>query len=512
MRRFPGPQHTAGVRKLGRIAVAGIVPAAGVAAAPAAGAAVGPAVGPVSWGVCPPATAGSAPTPPPRDPREECAAVTVPLDYRHPGGATITVEISRIRTSRPGERRGDLVLLPGGPGGSGLEQPTAALTALPAAVLDHYDVYGLDYRGIGNSSPVDCGISAADRAAENSLPFPAPDGDISANVAYAQRIAADCAAHGGPELPFITTANTARDLDRIRTALGEEKLSLYGTSYGTYLGAVYAQLFPQRVDHLVLNSTVAPGGVAPALPDKAIGVEQAFTAYAPWAAAQDAVFHLGATPAAVRAAALAAESALDTDPLPLTPQLSLTGNALRLLVESLLEQPAWFPELSELLEIATTRQVPAGGTGIGSTLPVALTVSDNFLSAQDAVVCGDTASVRSPAFYAARVRQERQRYPLTAGAPGNIWPCAFWPRPVEPPVTLTGHGPRDILMLQNAVDPSTPYSGAVRTRRALGQRAQLVTMTSGIGHGIPLTTPCPADAVTAFLLGAPLPPRDTTCP
>jgi pimeloyl-ACP methyl ester carboxylesterase len=464
----------------------------------------------LTWGPCPPGTRGSAPAPAPRDPRQRCASVTVPLDYQHPQGTKIKVEISRILTSKPGEHEGDLLIGPGGPGEPGLEDPSAALTTMPAAVLDHYDIYSLDYRGIGNSSPVDCDISTADRAANLSLPYPAPDGSITANVAFAKQVAADCAAHGGAELPYITTANTARDLDRIRIALGDQRISYYGTSYGTYLGMVYAQLFPSSVDHMVLNSVDPPGGLEPALQGKGIGVEQAFDAYANWVAPQDSTYHLGTTLAAVRSIALDAESALDSDPLPVSDTVDMTGNDLRIIVESLLEQPTWFPALSELLEVAATRQVPAGG--LGSVLPVAMTVSDNFLSSQDAVICGDSSWPSSPASYAAQVKVDQKLYPLTNGAPGNIWPCAYWPyRPTEAPVTITGNGPRDIMMIQNANDPSTAYSGAEQTRRTLGRRAEMITVTDGIGHGVPLTNTCVMTAFDGFLVGNDLPARDLRC-
>jgi pimeloyl-ACP methyl ester carboxylesterase len=450
----------------------------------------------LAWGTCP---------------LQRCASLTVPLDYQQPQGKTIKLELSRILTSKPGEHEGDLIILTGGPGEPGLEEPTAALTTVPATVLDHYDVYSLDYRGIGNSSPVDCDISTADLASNLSLPYPAPNGSISANVTFAKQVAAACAANGGAELPYINTANTARDLNRIRIALGDQRISLYGTSYGTYLGMVYAQLFPNTVDHLVINSVDPPGGLEPALEGKAIGVEQAFDAYAKLAAQQNSTYHLGTTVAAVRNTALNAESALDKDPLPLSSTVTMTGNDLRIVVESLLEQPVWFPTLSELLEVSTTRQVPAGG--LGSVLPVAATVSDNFLSSQDAVICGDASWPSSPAYYAAQVQLDRKLYPLTNGAPGNIWPCAYWPyKPVEAPVTITGNGPRDILMIQNANDPSTAYSGAVKARRTLGHRAAMVTVTDGIGHGVPLMAgSCVTAAFDSFLVGNQLPAHDLSC-
>src|SRR4029453_6416469 len=99
--------------------------------------------------------------------------------------------------------------------------------------------------GVGVSSPISCGVSA-DTPLDLLLPYPAPDGSIARNIAFARSFAAGCARHSGDLLPFITTANTARDMDLIRTALGEERLSFFGGSYGTYLGAVYARLVPQR--------------------------------------------------------------------------------------------------------------------------------------------------------------------------------------------------------------------------------------------------------------------------
>ncbi|MFY0573217.1 alpha/beta fold hydrolase [Cystobacter fuscus] len=167
------------------------------------------------WGNCPGLPEGAT-----RDPRQTCATLRVPLDYQHPEGRTLELTVSRIATARPDSRRGVLLLNPGGPGLEGLDHPSLLATVLSSEVLDHYDLIGFDPRGVGHSSPVTCGLT--DVGFTDLFPYPAADGSIDANVALARETAARCAAStSGDVLPFITTANTARDMDRLRQALGK---------------------------------------------------------------------------------------------------------------------------------------------------------------------------------------------------------------------------------------------------------------------------------------------------
>jgi pimeloyl-ACP methyl ester carboxylesterase len=270
----------------------------------------------------------------------------------------------------------------------------------------------------------------------------------------------------------------------------------------------YSTLFPDNIGHLILNSTAAPQSVQASMRLKGLGTEQAFDGFAQWAAGQDATYHLGTTAADVRVLTLRTESALDSDPYTLPDGLVLNGNALRIAVQSFLEQPTWFPIVAGIIGIGASRQAPQGA---GSTLPIVTTVPDNFLSDQDAVLCGDSSAPSSLAWYRQQVAIDRQLYPLTAGAPGNILPCAFWPyQPIEKPFVVNDHGARDILMLQNRADPSTAYAGALESRLALGHRAQLVTVQA-IGHGVPLTNPCVGADVDNFLLHDRLATHDVTC-
>ncbi|WP_440074258.1 alpha/beta hydrolase [Streptosporangium sp. OZ121] len=475
------------------------------------------------WGECPPVESAIS-----RDPRQRCATLRVPLDYRAPRGRNIEIAISRIGTARPGSRRGILLSNPGGPGDSGLDLPSRLAVVLPPEVLDRYDLIGFDPRGVGHSTPVTCGLDLV-KQFTLLLPYPAPDGGIERNLAFARDTAAACAEHSGDLLPFITTANTARDMDRIRAALGEPKLSYFGLSYGTYLGAVYLSLFPGRDDRIVLDSAVDPGTV---WRDMLRGWSEAVAVRLPdllaFAAERDAVYHLGATPDEVRRTYDRLTAALDRRPLPDPGGFVLDGNALREITRMGLYFDGYFPSMAELWqEVAAAvsgstldpavltrldRPGPAGRAGGDGGAERAETPADNHVAALYAVICDDAAWPRSVALHARQVAADRRAWPVTAGMPSNLWPCAAWhSRPVEPPVTVTGHGPRNVLILQNTRDPSTSLAGARGLRAALGRRAVMITVDQG-GHGVVGLGSCADEAMNSFLATGALPGRDRFCP
>lgn len=515
------------MRRIGVLLAAGmfvVLPAtAGHAAVPIGSGAVhgaGPAA--FVWGDCPPVEVSGVT----RDPRQQCAGLSVPLEYRAPHGRTITVEVSRIATAKPGQRRGVLLFNPGGPGGSGLDFPDELLPLLPTAVTDAYDLIGFDPRGIGYSTPVSCGIPVS-IPVDLRLPYPGPDGSIDRNVAYGRQTAQGCAHLSGDLLPYVTTANTARDMDRIRAALHEPKLSYLGYSYGTYLGAVYTTLFPQHSDRILLDSAVDPHLVWYQLFrtwDQAIALR--LPDFTRWAAARDATYHLGATQAAVQATYDALTTRFDHDPVTLPSGLVIDGNLVRELTRSALYNDSSFramakawaqlaalaagatpaPALAAAITALDPRRQPSGGT---AQIP-----ADNETAALYAVVCGDVGWPRSPGTYVRNVARGRALFPDTAGMPDNLWPCAFWPtRPVEPPVAVTDRGPRNVLILQNLRDPATAWVSGFGLRKAMGKRATFVSIDQG-GHGAYLVTdaPCVADIATAFLTTGALPGHDTFCP
>ncbi|MEV4169242.1 alpha/beta hydrolase [Nonomuraea sp. NPDC049709] len=442
----------------------------------------------------------------------ECTTLKVPLDYASPDRGTIDLAVSRIRTARPGLRRGVLLLIPGGPGSPGLSRPSTYAARLPKEVLDRYDLIGFDPRGVGRSTPASCGLAREDTAFTRLKPYPAADGDISENVAWSRRIAEACARNGGPLLRHISTRNEARDIDAIRRALGEERLSYWGVSYGTYAGAVYATMFPERTDRVVLDSNDDPDPrkVARAwLANYAIGMEDRFPDFAKWVAARDGEYGLGADPGAVRRTVLDLAVRLDRDPLPWPganpPQL--TGNALRETTLNALYSDTGFPGLAALMKAALTK----------ATLPPAATPPDEILQNTAATaagtLCNDVEWPGSPAVIQRAVDRERAAYPLTAGMPVNIGPCAFWPyRPAERPVRVTSRGPSNVLLVQNLRDPSTPHSGALKMREAFGARARMVSVDAG-GHGSYLANgnACGDATVTDFLVTGRRPGQDTLC-
>lgn len=474
-------------------AVIGVL-ATAVPAVPASAAATTAPSPAVTWGVCPGPDVG-------RDPRQQCATIAVPLDYRNPRGRTIDIAISRIPAAA-GQRRGILLTNPGGPGVPGLDLPSLLPLLFPAEVLNRYDVIGMDPRGVGASTPISCGISS-DTPLDLLLPYPAPDGSIARNVTFARSFAAGCAQHSGDLLPFITTANTARDMDLIRAALGERRLSFFGGSYGTYLGAVYATLFPRRTDRMVFDSAIDPRlvwrGFYRSWSD-ATAVR--FPDFTGWAAARDATYHLGTTGRAVARRYFDIAARLDRRPVTLADGTVVNGNVFREYTRLQLTNDAYFPGL------AAGWRYFATGEGIAPVIP---RFSDNYVSVLNAIACNDTAWPRDPAVYARAVAIDRRLFPVTAGMPANIRPCAFWPhRPLEPPVRVTSRGPRNVLILQNTRDPSTSWRNALGLRLALGRRAALVTVNAG-GHIAVGRGTCADTAAATFLTTGRLPARDQVC-
>lgn len=471
-----------GMRKL--LTLAAIVGVVSTAAAATAGADAGP-----TWSPCAAA------------PQQECAKIQVPLDYARPDGPQISLAISRIRTASS-LRRGVLLLIPGGPGNSGLTRPSSLGLRLPKEVLDHYDLVGFDPRGVGDSTPVNCQLEPEDLDPAVFLPWPGPDGDISANVARARREADACVRNGGPVMRTISTRTEAKDIDQIRIALGERKLSAWGVSYGTYAGAVYSTLFPEHTDRIVLDSNDDPNprkverGL---LHNFSIGAEDRFPDFASFAASRDSTYGLGTTPDAVRATYLNLAASLDRTPRP-----DLTGNLFRASVFNGMYNTSNFPLIAQLLHgVLTNGPIP--------TLPAPSPAQlQNLIAAATGTACNDVAWPHSVDTYASAVAQNRQQFPLTAGMPANIMPCAFWPFPVGEPVHITPRGPDNVLLVQNLRDPATPFSGALKLLSAFGHRARMVTVNSG-GHGAYLVNgnPCGDNAVTSFLVSGTH--QDTAC-
>ncbi|MEU5686065.1 hypothetical protein DEJ48_02475 [Streptomyces venezuelae] len=446
------------------------------------------------------------------DARQECATVEVPVDYADPEGARTTIAISRIAAENPSTRRGVLLLAPGGPGGSGLDNPSGKGQRLPQEIRDRYDLIGIDPRGMGRSAPVDCGFDPADLGTSKQRPWPAADGSVTATMETARRMSAACAHNGGDLIRHISTANNARDLDLVRAALGERKLSVWAVSYGTYATAVYGQLFPHRTDRVVLDSVDDPDPKRVGrgwLAAHEQGVEDTFPEFAAWASAPGTPDRLAGTPAEVRALVLGLAARLDRAPIPWpgANPAELNGDVLRQSVLTALYDPDDFSRLAELIRAARDGRTPPAPP----SPPAA--ILQNSVAVGAGTLCNDIAWPKSAAVYAKGVAASRAAFPLTAGMPRNAMLCAAWPyRPKEAPVRITDDGPSNVLLVQNERDPATPLAGARKMRGALGERARMVVVNS-TGHDSYLDNgnACGDRVVTHFLATGERPGKDTYC-
>jgi pimeloyl-ACP methyl ester carboxylesterase len=468
----------------------------------------------LQFGACP--SSGGLP-----DAGQQCATLQVPLDYADPNGRKIAIAVSRVRAANPVSRRGVLLLNPGGPGGSGLDLPELFAQLLPRSVLDRYDLIGFDPRFVGASTPVSCGLSD-EEAFQAYVPLEQPGG-FAATTALMRRVADECASAAGDLLPFATTANTARDMDQIRQALGEAKISYLGYSYGTYLGAVYAALFPDRTDRFILDSSVDPDWVW-RQQFRAWGSAGTirFPDFAGFAAANNATYHLGKNATAVRNLYLHLLQRLKSHPVHFPSGFVLNGPLFQEITFSELYYDDELPALAEFWQMVNAlKDTDVPGAALSQAFQTlrprgALDGEplDNDVASGLAILCDDVAWSRSTVDYQRELASDSRRYPLFGALGSNIWPCAFWQSPpVEPPVAITPDGPTNVLMLQNRRDPATPYAGALGLRAAFGDRARLVSVDQG-GHTVYTTTPngCANEIATAFLADGTLPDGDVSCP
>jgi pimeloyl-ACP methyl ester carboxylesterase len=461
------------------------------------------------WGPCPPSVFG------PDPPGLECANVSVPLNYSEPGGRMIDVAVSRLGAATREKRRGVLVLLPSGPGNASLDMPVLFAQYLPQSVLERYDLIGFDPRGNGRSAPLTCGLSLAQTPVERVIPWPDPQG-FQENVSYARFLARSCGSSSTADLlPFITTEDRARDLDRVRAALGEDKISFLGYSYGTYVGAVYMSLFPHRSDRFVLDSVVSPRAIwRDTYRRMGPAIEIRFPDFTRFAAARNDVYGLGATEGEVRAKYFELGARLDTTPVPLPNGQVMNGNLFRETTRVALYSDTMFPGLADtwhVLDHAEASPIAASAAAPAPSFPDV--PQDNLVAGSFGLLCADARWPTDPQQYRRDVQRDSRLFPVAGGMAANIFPCAFWPvEPRKPLVPITGARQNDVLLIQSLRDIATPVLGALEMRAALGRRARMV-ISGGGSHSLAYFyngNDCINGAATAFLVDGVL--HDTFCP
>jgi pimeloyl-ACP methyl ester carboxylesterase len=448
----------------------------------------------------------------------QCATLAVPLNYRDPAGRKITLALSMVpATAPPAQRQGDLLVNPGGPGGSGRYLAAVVAYGLNHQVASEYNIIGFDPRGVGASVPaLHCDPSFFAGARPNYIPASQAAEQIL--IGRAKTYAADCERRFGWLLPYMTTVDVARDMDSIRAALGQSKINYFAYSYGTYLGQVYATLFPHRVRRMVLDSTVDPKG---AWWGDNIAQDYAFQgrqeAFFSWVASHDSVFHLGSTRAQVQAAWYRARADLLAHPIP-GPNGPMIGPDE---FDDTFLQGGYDDQLWPGLASALTAYLHGGSTSqILSEYRSLGVQNENEFAVYNAVECSDVNWPRSWARWNSATRRVYAKAPFEAW--DNAWfnaACAFWPvhGPAHP-LQIRGAGLPGILMIQGTLDAATPYAGA-QVAHSLLPSARMVVVEGGGNHGQSLSQPpntCVNNYLNAYLATGALPKHpgqvNATCP
>ena len=442
----------------------------------------------------------------------ECTTITVPLDYAKPRGETI--ELALLRVPASGKRIGSLLVNPGGPGVQGTEYARNAEYAFNEPLREAFDIVGWDPRGVGDSTAVDCVDDAdLDRliAFDGTPDSPAERQQL---LRLTQQFVRGCAARSGDLLPHIGTEDAARDMDIIRSVLGQPQLDYFGASYGTLLGATYADLFPNRVGRFVLD-----GAVDPAIDSRELGLvqaqgfETALNAFLDDCISREGC-PVGPTREAARGQIRELLDAADASPLPtgtdrdLTEALALTG-----MFAALYSRDQGWPAL----RIALQRGLQGDGSVLLQLADLYAerqsdgTYSSNVNEAFPAISCTDEPTDRT----VRQIERDTRTWQRTAPMFGEpfAWGqynCSIWPLPAKGPQRLSAKGADPIVVIGTTRDPATPYQWAVNLAKQLDSGVLLTR--DGDGHtGYNAGNSCIDQATEKFLLDGVVPRDGTSC-
>ncbi|MFI6449452.1 alpha/beta hydrolase [Kitasatospora sp. NPDC050543] len=444
----------------------------------------------------------------------ECATFKVPLDYDHPAAGDLSLAAVRKVSDGTAPRRGSLLLNPGGPGGSAIEYVEAAAGTYSAGVRAAYDLVGVDPRGVGRSSPVNCLAGPRMDAFTAVDMTPDDQAETDALAAADKEFATACQQRSGAVLGHVSTVESARDMDVLRALLGDDRLHYVGKSYGTFLGATYAGLFPSRVGRVVLD-----GALDPSLDAQAGNRTQAGGFETAWAAfAQDCVRHedcpVGRSEKEAGEKLDALLRSIDAQPLPTDSERRLTeSQATTGVIEAMYAEFLW-PELRSALADATA--------GSGTAL---LKLSDsyygrspdgsypNLMSANMAVNCLDLpAPFRTPDDVRRAVPEFEQASPhFGRDMAWMALSCAYWPVPATgAPHTVRAAGAAPIVVVGTTRDPATPYAWSQSLAGQL-ESGRLLSY-DGDGHtAYGRHNACIDGAVDSYLLTGSAPEQGKRC-
>jgi pimeloyl-ACP methyl ester carboxylesterase len=448
-----------------------------------------------------------------RDLRFECGRMEVPITYDEPHGRTLPLFLLRATAGKQTDRIGSLVVNPGGPGASGAEAAIGLALTMPEDVLARFDLVGFDPRGVALSTPVECISDDLKDQLVAAEPRPVTDEQIDEAFALTEQVADGCAEQYGDALGTFNTVDTARDMDRIREALGDEQLSYLGYSYGTTLGSTYAELFPDKVRAMVLDAAVDPD--ADRVEDAeagAEGLEKGFDRFAENCKGLIAGCPLGDDPRRMVELLLAQA---DRDPIPSTEpgekRRATPGVVLTAVQAALYDTGSW-PQLAQSLA-AAHKGDSKGLFSLADSYSGRLEDGSysNLFDANLAINCADTDQTVDESEIRRLAEEWNEKYPLFgAGSAVGLYACDVWQAERTPLPERDAEGSDPILVVGNEGDPVTPLQGAEDLAEDLDGASLLIWQ--GDGHTAYPKTDCVTQAVDSYLIDLKVPMDGLTCP
>ncbi|MCP2249671.1 alpha/beta hydrolase [Lentzea aerocolonigenes] len=438
-----------------------------------------------------------------------CGTLAVPLDH-NTTGKTISLKLVRVRHREQTGRIGSLVLNPGGPGVAGIEFATSFAARASEGLLKRFDVIGFDPRGVGESAPVRC---TSDPDLDRLIDF---NGDMRTPAGRAEaerdsrRTAFSCKEKLGDSAQFFNTEATARDVDAIRDAVGDAKLTYAGFSYGAKLGATYAHLFPDKVRALVLDAPSFPLVDDNSTAERQLrGFEEAFDGFAKDCAARPSCAELGDLRALLTGVLAQAATTPLTHENPADHRRTKGGTVLFGVMSALYDSARWQP-LEDALRLARR----GDGTGFFDLADAGSGRHDGtFPNAADAsfvIGCNDGTAVLTDEQIATAAARWSKDFPLFGGYQARgLFGCRFWDVPRHPLARPAAATASPVLVIGGLHDPATPYQGAVDLTAALGNGVLLTW--EGEGHTAYLRSECVNEVVDRYLVDLAVPERGRRC-
>jgi pimeloyl-ACP methyl ester carboxylesterase len=429
----------------------------------------------------------------------QCTTLRVPVDWADPYGARLDVAVARRPATDRAHRIGTLVVNPGGPGGSGVDFAIGAAGFFSPALRARFDIVGFDPRGVARSHPVVCAESLVTAA---PVPYLTSEAAYRAALAYNRRLAADCRRRTGPLAGRADTLSVVRDVDALRAALGEERISFYGASYGTLLGVQYAEAYPGRVRALALDSVIDHSlGTGAFLATATAGVQAAFDQFVAWCARDPRCVLRGRDVPALWASLLA-RAAAGRLADPYRPGRIVGVYDLIDVAFSSFYDPQWYSLAYYLAdaESGARRAAPRRVALVEHSFPAVFCADWNLPVRDYDALAGTLRTLRARA---PQMRVSPLGLSAVVGCLGRTTPAVNPQRPLRPATVPT-------LLLNAWRDPATAYAWAQSVAGQLGPAAALVTYR-GWGHVVYGRSACTTSVVDRYLVDLRRPPG-TWCP